>query len=96
MGLFESNEDEYVKIQPTEVLKEGFLSKKSKILKKWRSRWTVVTNTHIYTFEKPRDYRKPTEVLNLAADGHYALGISLHDYGVQICIDLRLKNGESF
>ena len=72
------------------------MSKKSKILKKWRSRWTVVTKTHIYTFEKPRDYKKPTEVLNLAADGHNAIGISDHEYGPQIRIELWLKNGQSF
>ena len=32
-------------------VKEGFLLKRSRILKEWKKRWMVLTRTHLYSFE---------------------------------------------
>jgi len=81
-----SKEPEYIELTPSEILKEGFLSKRSKFMKKWRSRWTVVTKTHVYTFEKLKDYKNPTETLNLSRNGQYASEVPGHEYGGEFCI----------
>jgi hypothetical protein len=81
-----TKEPEYVELTPSEILKEGFLSKKSKFLGKWRSRWTVVTKTHLYTFETMKDYKNPTESMNLSRNGRHATEIPGHQYGGEFCI----------
>ena len=96
MSFFFSTEDQTVDIDRSAVLKEGHLSKKSKYLGVWRSRWTVVTKTHIFTFENMKQYRHPTEVLNLAANGRHATAIPGHEYGGQFCIQVLLKEGDSY
>lgn len=95
MSFFFSSE-ETIDIDPSDILKEGHLSKKSRYLRVWRSRWTVVTKTHIFTFERMKEYKKPTEVLNLAANGRHATPIPGHEYGGLFCIQVMLKNGDSY
>lgn len=47
------------------VLKEGYLSKQSKFLKKWRRRWFVLTPTHLCSFKEEKTYKNPTEIILL-------------------------------
>jgi hypothetical protein len=46
-------------------VKEGFLIKRSRILKEWKKRWMVLTRTHLYSFESKGQYRNPTEKIPL-------------------------------
>ena len=55
-------------------------------MKKWRSRWTVVTKTHLYTFENMKDYKNPTESINLSRQGHHATKIPGLEFGGENCI----------
>lgn len=41
-------------------IKEGWLVKRSRILKEWKKRWMVLTRTHLYSFEQKGVYRNPT------------------------------------
>lgn len=49
----------------TNKVKEGFLIKRSRILKEWKKRWMVLTKTHLYSFEHKGVYRTPTEKIPL-------------------------------
>lgn len=58
-----------VKVDKNEILKEGQLLKKSRILKEWRIRYTIITNSHIFTF-KSKFYdetvsENPTEIIKI-------------------------------
>lgn len=58
-----------VKVDKNEILKEGQLMKKSRILKEWRTRYTIITNSHIFTF-KNKFYdetvsENPTEIIKI-------------------------------
>lgn len=46
-------------------IKEGFLIKRSRILKEWKLRWMVLTRTHLYSFESQGVYRNATEKIPL-------------------------------
>lgn len=46
-------------------VKEGYLLKRSRILKEWKRRWMVLTRTHLYSFETQGNYRNPTEKIPL-------------------------------
>lgn len=46
-------------------IKEGWLVKRSRILKEWKKRWMVLTRTHLYSFEQQGVYRAPTEKIPL-------------------------------
>lgn len=46
-------------------IKEGFLIKRSRILKEWKKRWMVLTRTHLYSYETKGIYRNPTEKIPL-------------------------------
>ena len=81
-----SKDPDYVQISSKDVLKEGYLSKKSRHMKKWRSRWTVVTKTHLYTFENMKDYKNPTESINLSRQGQHATKIPGLEFGGENCI----------
>ena len=51
-----------------QVLKEGYLYKKSRYLKKWKLRWVVVmSNGTAYTYLTNEDKSQPTETFNLIA-----------------------------
>lgn len=56
-----------IKFDKSEVIKEGFLKKESRIRKIWRERWTVVTYKYIATFQKQDDYNNPTEVIDVTS-----------------------------
>ena len=54
-----------ITIDPSEKLKEGFLKKESRFRKVWRDRWVVLTTSFVYTFENEKDYRNPTETIDV-------------------------------
>jgi len=45
--------------------KEGHLEKQSRHLKRWKRRWFVLQDSTLYSFEKEKEYRNPTEVIDL-------------------------------
>ena len=48
------------------ILREGWVQKRSKYLKKWRTRWLVLTPQCLWTFERRQDYQSlPTERIDL-------------------------------
>jgi len=55
-----------IKIDKSEILKEGLLKKESRIRKIWRERWTVVTYKYIVTYEKQGEYTSPTEAIDVS------------------------------
>jgi len=48
-----------------EIKKEGWVQKRSKFLGEWRRRRLVLTAEFLYTFEKERNYDRPTEKISL-------------------------------
>eukprot|EP01084_Bolivina_argentea_P108226 193417_1 len=50
-----------------DIIKEGWLKKKSKHIKVWRQRWTVLTNDSLYTFKRQNDYQNATETILLSS-----------------------------
>lgn len=48
------------------IVKEGWLEKRSRFLKGWRRRWIVLTPHYICTFKKQGQYKDPTEKILLA------------------------------
>ena len=55
-----------VNIQHGDIIKEGWLSKESRYMKKWRKRWVVLTSQNLYTFENEKLYSNPTEVIEIS------------------------------
>lgn len=50
-----------------EVLREGWIDKRSRVLKSWRQRWMVLTPQFLYTFKERQAYNAgPTECIRLA------------------------------
>lgn len=45
--------------------KEGWLTKKSRHLKKWRRRWVVLEGSILHTYKKEQCYKHSTEVIDL-------------------------------
>jgi len=45
--------------------KEGFLEKQSRHLKRWKRRWFVLQDSNLYSFKKEKDYKDPTEIIDL-------------------------------
>ncbi len=62
MNIFSSK---VINLSHNDILKEGNLKKESRFRKVWRERWVVLTSKYIYTFEKPRIYRNPTETIDV-------------------------------
>ncbi len=56
-----------ITIKDTDIIKEGYLNKESRVRKIWRQRWTVLTSDYLTTFEKESTYTKPTEVINVSS-----------------------------
>jgi hypothetical protein len=54
-----------VNIKSGDIIKEGWLSKESRYMKKWRKRWVVLTSQNLYTFESEKLYINPTETLDI-------------------------------
>ena len=57
--------DKIITINSNEKLKEGFLKKESRFRKVWRDRWVVLTTSFVYTFENEKNYRNPTETIDV-------------------------------
>lgn len=50
-----------------EILKEGWIEKRSRLLQQWRKRWAVLTPQYLYTFKERQAYSSsPTESIRLA------------------------------
>lgn len=47
------------------VVREGWINKESRFMKKWRRRWLVLTNTQLCTYKTERSYSSPTETIVL-------------------------------
>lgn len=45
--------------------KEGWVSKQSRHLRRWKRRWLVLENSTLYSFKAEKSYRDPTEVIDL-------------------------------
>lgn len=54
-----------LQVNITKPTKEGWLEKQSRILKRWKRRWMVLQDNMLYSFKSERDYREPTEAINL-------------------------------
>ena len=54
-----------VSINQSDILKQGYLKKESRIRKVWRERWVVLTTSYLYTFEKEGIYKNPTESIEV-------------------------------
>eukprot|EP00386_Alphamonas_edax_P014321 GDKI01044042.1.p2 GENE.GDKI01044042.1~~GDKI01044042.1.p2 ORF type:complete len:140 (-),score=30.98 GDKI01044042.1:29-448(-) len=54
-----------VVILPSDVVKEGWLTKQSRVMKEWRRRWFVLTPQYLVSYKRPGSYGTPTEVLRL-------------------------------
>jgi len=52
-------------IQINNPVKEGFLEKQSRHLKRWKRRWFVLQDSVLYSFKNQREYTDPTEVIDL-------------------------------
>merc|ERR1712241_980416 len=46
-------------------VKEGWLQKQSRHLRKWKPRWVVLEGSTLHTFKKEKDYVNPTEIIDL-------------------------------
>eukprot|EP01084_Bolivina_argentea_P127937 226228_1 len=47
------------------VIKEGYLGKESKNIKKVRQRWMVLRGKHLYSYKEMQVYESPTEIFDL-------------------------------
>ena len=50
-----------ITISSDDIIKEGYLFKQSRYLKKWRNRWVVLKPDYLYTFKEKGVYSNPTE-----------------------------------
>ena len=57
--------DKIITINSNEKLKEGMLKKESRFRKVWRDRWVVLTTSFVYTFENEKNYKNPTETIDV-------------------------------
>jgi len=58
-----------VVIDPRHVVKEGWLEKQSRALKRWKKRWCVVQDCYLFTYADEKGYltayTQPTEIIDL-------------------------------
>jgi len=55
-----------IEINEKKIIKEGWLEKQSRHLKRWRKRWVVLQDSTLYCFKKEKKYNtQPTEIINL-------------------------------
>ena len=56
-------------IDPRHVVKEGWLEKQSRALKRWKKRWCVVQDCYLFTYADEKGYltayTQPTEIIDL-------------------------------
>jgi len=57
---------EMVPFNTTRIKREGWLEKQSRHMKRWKRRWIVLQDAHLYSFAQERVYENPTEVIDLA------------------------------
>ena len=55
-------------VRKEDIIKEGYVMKRSRFIKKWRQRWLVITKTHALTYETKGVYEGPTESINLRTE----------------------------
>eukprot|EP01084_Bolivina_argentea_P015322 28641_1 len=54
-----------LQIETINVIKEGWVKKKSRHINRWRNRWMVLTHNAIYTYTTKNEYINPTEIIPL-------------------------------
>jgi hypothetical protein len=52
-------------VAPSKILKEGWLEKQSRHLKRWRKRWFVLQDCTLYSYAQEKVYDTPTEMIDL-------------------------------
>jgi hypothetical protein len=77
-----------------DIIKEGWLEKRSRHLKKWRRRWTVLTSTYLATFKEERMYLTATE--KIAVIDFRNLGTSEDEIGIQHTFRLDTAKGSFY
>merc|ERR1711924_202225 len=65
LHLFFANMADQIIINPSDVVKEGFLVKESMHLKQWQRRYFVLTSQYLCSFKQQNMYSNPTEVIRL-------------------------------
>ena len=53
------------KIEIKNITKEGWLSKQSRHLRRWKRRWIVLEGSTLYSFKQEKVYDNPTEQIDL-------------------------------
>jgi hypothetical protein len=48
-----------------DVLLEGWLLKRSRVVKKWRNRWFILTPTNLFSFKDSQSSANATEIIHL-------------------------------
>jgi len=48
-----------------DVLLEGWLLKRSRVVKKWRNRWFILTPTNLFSFKDSQSSTNATEIIHL-------------------------------
>ena len=72
MAAVKTNEEKIseaaLKISKSHIQIEGWLLKKSRVLKKWRKRWIVLAGNTIYTYKNQKEYSsEPTETIDISS-----------------------------
>eukprot|EP01084_Bolivina_argentea_P092274 166034_1 len=76
-----------------DVLKQGYLYKKSKYIGQWRLRWTILTDKYLYTFKNKNIHRNPTEIIQLSTIDSV---LSSSDKIFQIALENTANNNNNY